>query len=360
MKVLIRADASRWMGSGHVMRCLTLADGLRRIGADCVFVCARLDGNLTHHIRSMGFPVFELPAESEARSLSAQGIGVIEQDALQTRHFTENLKANWIVVDHYELDASWESIARPTGAKLIVLDDLANRLHKADVLVDQNLGRIADDYRDLVAPSCEVLTGSRYAMIRQEFVAHRQSSLLRRKSGTLNTVLMSFGGADSDNVTGRILELFIDQGLQRTLRSLVVVLGSQSAWKEETAGLVAEFGARGRLLCDVDNMAEIMSAADLSIGGGGTTAWERCCLGLPSLLLAIANNQVPVCTRLGEYGAADYLGDARGSDWPGKLLDAIEELTRFPEKLTAMSRQAGAVCDGMGVDRLINRIVESG
>ena len=340
------------------MRCLTLAVRLRQSGADCVFVSARLEGNLADHIRAMDFPVLELPGGGDGTLLD-QGTGAVEQDARQTRHFVETFQASWIVVDHYELEATWESIARPAGVKLLVLDDLANRVHEADVLVDQNLGRTADDYRELVPPSCELLTGSRYALLRQEFLAHRQTSLTRRRSGPLSSVLISFGGADSDNVTGRILDLFIQHGLQRSIQSVVVVLGSQSAWKEQTTELMAEFGARGRLLCGVNNMAEIMSAADLSIGGGGSTAWERCCLGLPSLLIAIADNQIPVCARLDELGAATYLGDARNSYWRPKLLDAFEEFLRHPEKLDAMSRQAGTVCDGMGVDRLAARIIQS-
>lgn len=340
------------------MRCLTLVDRFQQAGAECAFVCARLDGNLIDYIRSKGFSVLEMPSEGDVGSLFGNRSGEIENDACCTRLFAEDFKADWIVLDHYGLDASWETAAVPEGAKLLVLDDLANRNHRANVLVDQNLGRTADEYRHLVPPSCEVLTGSRYAMLRRDFPTYRETSLHRRASGTLNSVLISFGGADSDNVTGQILELFADSGLHQSLESLVVVLGSQSVWKEETAAVMAEFGGRGRLLCGVDNMAEIMSAADLSIGGGGTTAWERCCLGLPSLLLSIADNQIPICESLDDAGAAFYLGDARSTEWRHRLSDVLQDLIRYPDRLTEMSHRASAICDGLGADRLVSRIVE--
>jgi UDP-2,4-diacetamido-2,4,6-trideoxy-beta-L-altropyranose hydrolase len=238
------------------------------------------------------------------------------------------------------------------------LDDLANRNHRADVLVDQNLGRTADDYRHLVPPSCEVLTGSRYAMLRRDFLKYRESSLQRRTDGSLSSVLISFGGADSENVTGQVLGSIMDMGLHQSLGSLVVVLGAQSGWKEETAAMIAELGGRARLLCGVDNMAEVMSGSDLSIGGGGTTAWERCCLGLPSLLLSIADNQTSICESLDEAGAALYLGDARSPEWHRRFSEVLEDLIRYPDRLAAMSRRARAICDGLGADRLVGRIVE--
>lgn len=360
MKVLIRADASRLIGSGHIMRCITLANRLRQIGADCAFVCAALEGDLIGHVRTQGFPVFELSGKEDGGFVSEQVDAAFERDAQQTRQISMEFRADWIIVDHYDLGESWESAAVPDHVRLLVLDDLANRKHNADILVDQNYARIVEEYRGLVPSSCEVLTGSQYAILRQEFLTYRNSSLQRRRSGTLRSVLVSFGGADVDNITGQILHLFVDRGLSRLLRSLVVVLGPQSTWKQETVEAVAEFGTRGSLLCSVDNMAQIMSAADLSIGGGGTTAWERCVLGLPSLLLSIADNQLPICASLDDAGAAHFFGDARTSDWQSRLPDILQDLMESPNKLAAMSRRAGSICDGMGADRLVKRMVERG
>src|SRR5690606_35975420 len=188
---------------------------------------------------------------------------------------------DWLIVDHYALDARWESQQKDFCGRLAVIDDLASRPHSCDLLLDQNLGRRMQDYSHLVADNCELLIGPDYALLRPEFISARKHSLERREKPVLRNLLISMGGVDKDNVTSHVLEALKPCLLPNDTR-ISVVMGANAPW----AGLVQQQAAMmpwcTEVVFNVDNMAQRMAESDFAIGAAGSTSWERCCLGLPA------------------------------------------------------------------------------
>jgi len=219
-------------------------------------------------------------------------------DARQTAALSGSV--DWLVVDHYEIDRRWERAMRPACRRLMVIDDLVDRPHDCDILLDQTFGRQPDEYDALTPDECRVLAGTRYALLRPEFAAGRPSALARRAAGEgIDHVLVSMGGFDPENRTHDVLETLADTPYARRL-TVTVVVGADSA--------VSPNPLRGRfrkldIRQQVANMAELMAAADLAIGAGGTTSWERCCMGLPSLVCVLADNQRDIARQLAAAGA---------------------------------------------------------
>lgn len=366
MKLVFRTDASLDIGTGHVMRCLALAEALREEGASCHFVCRVLAGNLIARIRELGFGVTTLPLESAMHSTDAQALGSLpahaswlgtdwRTDADRTRTAVQSQQPDWLVVDHYALDRAWEREARSCCKNLMVIDDLADRPHECDLLLDQTLGRDAGDYAELVPKNCVVLAGSRYALLRPEFAALRERSLRLHQSGGLRTLLIAMGGVDQLNATGQVLQALHHCELPRDCR-VVVLMGAQAPWlagvRTQAAGLPWPCVVK----VDVTNVAELTSECDLAIGAAGGSSWERCALGVPTLLVVTARNQRDVACALEQAGAARLLGDVESIGVA--LPAALGELKR--EALVSMSRMAGTICDGRGATRVAAILRDSG
>ena len=320
------------------MRCLALAEAIRPQATDIHFVCRQLDGNLHSLIESKGLRCSLLPANEQALDPVS--------DARQTAALGEGV--DWLVVDHYEIDHHWERTLRPACEKLMVIDDLVDRPHDCDVLLDQTYGRQADDYDALTPDDCRVLAGTQYALLRPEFAAGRPSALKRRAASTgIGHVLISMGGFDPENRTLDVLETLADTAYAGQL-TVTVVCGAQvpdgDAPLASFAGHFGTLDIRQR----VDNMAELMAAADLAIGAGGTTSWERCCMGLPSLVCIMADNQRDVAKSLEAAGAI--------SVWESR--SELKEKLDMYEGDHALHRSAIAaaadVCDGLGLDRVVS------
>lgn len=344
--IFIRADASLRIGSGHVMRCLTLAGALRTMGLRCEFICRTQPGDLIDLIRQRGYVVHTLMRTPD----SSQYEGM---DSEQTLEILRQSPCDWVVVDHYDLGERWERQIRCRCQGLFVIDDLANRAHACDVLMDQNLGRLERDYLALVPPGCRLLIGPRYALLRPEFAEKRPYSLRRRHSSQLRNVLVSLGGADADNVTSSVIAA-LQQDNDLPPFKLSVVLGRQSPWAAHIRAQVAGLPWPTDVFEDVRDMAALMSDSDLAIGGVGGTAYERCCLGLPSVLVVLAENQRPGAVALDRAGAATLLGE------PGALKDLPRVLSEVSssDRLTRMSDAASAIVDGIGADRVCRTLGE--
>ncbi|HVK99022.1 MAG TPA: UDP-2,4-diacetamido-2,4,6-trideoxy-beta-L-altropyranose hydrolase, partial [Dongiaceae bacterium] len=213
MKVVFRVDASVSMGTGHVIRCLTLADALATQGARCFFICRELPGHLIAHVRGRGYHVHVLAMSESSlsrptqRPASADGsrqfysalLGVSqEQDARESLPFVQEICPDWLVVDHYALDMVWETMLLSYSRKLLVIDDLADRDHQCDLLLDQTYGCDDDIYRKRVPAQARLLCGAHYALLRPEFAALRDYSLARRLHAPLRQVVISMGGTDQD------------------------------------------------------------------------------------------------------------------------------------------------------------------
>lgn len=303
VRVAFRTDASVDIGNGHAMRCLTLADALRARGADCVFICRLHEGHLIDKIRQQGFEVAALPRAEAGNSCATEYAGWLgtnqADDARQTMAALPG-RIDWMVVDHYALDALWESLLRPACDRLLVIDDLANRSHDADLLIDQNAGREALDYAGLVPAACQVLAGPRYALLRPEFEAGRAAGLQQRK-GPVRELLVCMGGVDKDDASSAVLDRLSACPLPDTVR-ISVVLGPHAPHAGRVRQRAAGMPWPTRVLADVADMAGLMMQSDLAIGAAGGSALERCCVGLPSILIPVAANQQAGAAALARLG----------------------------------------------------------
>lgn len=351
-RVVFRADASIEIGAGHVMRCLVLADILRARGAECRFVCRDHPGAMAAEIRARGFEVAVLPREAGCAAAAAghgHWLGAQwSRDAEQTWEVLADTVADWLVVDHYALDARWESRLRRSCRRILVIDDLADRPHDCDILVDQTLGRRAVDYFHRVPAWCRILTGTHYALLRAEFAALREASLERRATAPVRHILVSMGAFDLPDATGRVLRTLRDGTLPRAAR-ITVVLSESAPALAGVRALAAEQPGQIRIAANPGDMAALMADSDIAIGAAGTTAWERCCLGLPSLLVVLAENQRRSAGALAAAGAARLLGEIGAIE--AELPQALAWLQQ-PARLRTMQQKARRLVDGGGAGRL--------
>lgn len=365
MKIAFRVDASLQMGSGHVMRCLTLADALAAQGAQCHFISRELVGDLLTLIRQRGYAVDVLHAppeptqevapendnnNSSQRTAYEVRLGISwKEDAEQSCAIVEKLQPDWLVVDHYALDQRWESALRPHCEKILVIDDLADRPHQCDLLLDQNLGRQPQDYANLLPAQCNVLTGPQYALLRPEFAALRAYSLQRRQQPALKHLMITMGGVDQPNATGQVLQALQECPLPPDCR-ITVVMGLQAPWLEQVRAQAQDMHWPTEVLVNISDMAQRMADSDLAIGAAGSTSWERCCLGLPTLMVALADNQRLGAQALQEAQAALLIGDV--NDIAMKLPLAINASASH-YRLQEMSTATAAITDGRGLDKVL-------
>ena len=354
MTIIFRVDASLQMGSGHVMRCLTLADELRQRGADVRFVCREHPGNLNDVIEEKGYPVSRLPqvnfafVESPEDLAHMRWLGVVwEQDAAETIAAVGSTLPQWLIIDHYAIDHRWEERLRPQVGKIMVIDDLADRRHDCELLLDQNLYEEMEiRYDNLVPKGCQKLLGPHYALLRPEFAAARKN--LRLRSGAIKRMLIFFGGVDPTNETAKALQAVAD--ISDRQFAVDVVVGGGNPHKEQIQTL-CEAHDGFHYHCQVENMAALMAAADLAIGAGGTATWERCALGLPSLVVVLAENQVDLAATGSRYGLFFSLGVAATVSIEN-IQGAFRVLTRTPDNLFAFTKQGLATVDARGAQRL--------
>lgn len=333
MEIVIRTDASIRIGSGHVMRCLTLASLLRDKGGEVSFISRELPGHLCDYIEEKGYVLFRLPEPKQ----NDGWLGISrETDAVQTVDILQQVKKNvdWLIVDHYGLDLSWEMVVRPYVRRIMVIDDLANRQHDCDLLLDQNLhNNLHLRYEGLVPSNCQKLLGPHYALLRPEFVITRSS--LRKREGIVKRILIFFGGSDLSNETKKALQALLM--LEEDLITDVVVGGS-NPHKEEIRSLCLQI-KNTNFHCQTENMAELMANADLAIGAGGSALWERCYLGLPSIVVVVADNQLEITNLLAKEGAILNLGWHHNVD-SKELAKALKTILKQPDKLKTMSQNA--------------------
>jgi UDP-2,4-diacetamido-2,4,6-trideoxy-beta-L-altropyranose hydrolase len=339
MKIFVRADASEKIGAGHVMRCLTLAHPLSQMGFDVVFICRDFPGNLCELITTKGYRAFRLPWAKPSK----HELVPWEKDADETSDILRNEGGiEWLIVDHYDLDIRWERQIRQFANKIMVIDDLANRPHDCDLLLDQNLrDNLEGRYENLLPKNCRKLLGPRYALLRPEFDRYRKSNMER--DGRVRRILIFFGGSDPTNETSK--SLWAIRSLKMPEIALDVVAGASNPHREEIRSMCSAM-PNTTYHCQVENMAELMAAADLAIGAGGTATWERCCLGLPSLSIVLAENQLESTAAVAAKGAAQFLG----WNWDVSSVDlaaAVQAAISDPARLKRMSKAASDIMGGM-------------
>lgn len=356
MNVIFRVDSSLEMGTGHVMRCMVLADELDHEGHNVTFICRELPGNLIFLLKEKHFTVFSLPYSQASRheisnlNEHRKWLGEkIEIELQQILSYLSKLnKIDWLVVDHYALDNTWQIPCRAYADKIMVIDDLADRNHDCDILLDQNYySNPTNRYTMRVSNDCKQLIGPNFALLRPEFRETRQS--LSNRDGKLQRIMVSLGGNDSHNVTRKIID-----GIKASNYSNLpvdIVLGQTSPHKEEIQRLVKKH-KNYYFHSPAKNMAELMKNADLAIGAGGTSTWERCTLGLPTLVVNMANNQTQLINEGLKANIFDYLGDISSLD-PNQIAKKLNDIASNAKKLQDMSKNGMQLVDGLGVKRVI-------
>lgn len=359
--VIFRTDASTLIGSGHVMRCLTLAEELRHTGAEVFFISRNHEGNLNDLIRNKGFKLYELPAATQVMSNNstrgeyATWLGTSqEDDARETIEILKDIQPEWLIVDHYAIDEVWEQLVRPYTKKIMVIDDLADRKHECDLLLNQNyVSGEHQRYAGLIPPSCTTLLGPQYALLRKEFTKAREN--LKSRDGSVNRVFVFFGGVDPDNMTGKALEALSAPEFGQIYAD--VVIGAANPYRAAISNAVKQ-RPRTTLYVQVDNIAELMTQADLGLCAGGTTTWERFCLGLPSLVVTIADNQIPFTRDLHQDGFLRWLGTSKDVDpqvlhkW---LMQAIQDTDRNRQE----AEMGRLLVDGIGAQKVAEIVTKA-
>ena len=394
MQFLIRADASLQIGSGHIMRCLTLAHKLRQHHHRVAFITRAHQGHLADTIRQQGFDCILLPLPDHATT-SAQPQRQPEpacnelppsppapaiphaawlatsqaQDITDCAPHIRALAPDWIICDHYALAAAWQTAARALcHSKIMVIDDLHDRAHDADLLLDQNHAHTAADYALLVPPSCRILTGTRYALLRDEFAQHRTISLHQRATPPARqpetalphsqNILINLGGVDKDNHTLAVLQAlsaYVSGSLKALPIRATIIMGATAPHLTSVQRYAATAPYPGQVIANAHNMAELMTQATWAIGAAGSTSWERCALGVPTLLLTIADNQRSIAAQLQRAGAALAL---EASQIHSPAFQATLTHLMQPENQHRISQAAAQLCDAHGAARVAQHIAQ--
>ncbi|QUL53556.1 UDP-2,4-diacetamido-2,4,6-trideoxy-beta-L-altropyranose hydrolase [Paenibacillus tritici] len=352
VNLCFRVDSSHSMGTGHVMRCLTLANELARRGAKVSFICRDLPGNLAPYVMEQGYQVFMLPGPDD-RAYAQTWLQVDwRTDALQTAELLREAgPVDGLIIDQYGIDQQWETLAGEHAGKIVVIDDLADRLHQCDMLLDPNLSADGHRYQGLVPNHCMQLLGTSYTLLRPEFRAVKPQ--LPERDGSINRILIFFGGTDPTRETIKTLHALQSSAFADL--HLDVVAGGMNRNKDDIAALCRTM-PKASFHCQIDYMAELMQKADLSIGAGGSTTWERCYLGLPSLSIITADNQREITTLVHEQGATRCLGSSADVT-PLRIEQELKGLLADPSLVKGMSEQALQI---MGEDKgneVIDRIM---
>jgi UDP-2,4-diacetamido-2,4,6-trideoxy-beta-L-altropyranose hydrolase len=341
MKAAIRTDASPKIGTGHVMRCLTIADALAAKGAEVTFLCRELPPHLEEFIARQGHKISRLDPKRD--------------DVQETLSALRRTSTDWLIVDHYGLDARWEKAARPGARRLLAIDDLADRPHACDALLDPAFGEDGSRYRSLVPAKCRGLYGPAYLLLRPQFAQARKRGLPQPDFDE-PVAHVFFGGSDQNRYTTRFSRA-LASGLPRL--KLEIAVGKLYPDTEGLDRLRKDFPGKVAYEREMPDMAAHMSRCSVALGAPGMATWERACLGLPSAYIATNPNQIPILKKLEEKGFCRYLGAA------DKMTD--KEFTagigKFLADRTALvrMRELGmAAIDGKGAERVAEFLLRAG
>jgi len=354
MYIAFRTDATSQIGTGHFMRCLTLADELKKQGAQIRFVSRDLPDHLRDMLTEKDINLVSLKNHASASQINdlahSAWLGISQaQDAQDTLQALSDQSWDWLVVDHYALEARWESAMRGTAKQVMVIDDIADRQHDCDVLLDQNFyADMQTRYSGKVPAHCQLLLGPRYALLREEFrKLHEQ---IKPRTGEVKRILVFFGGVDADNYTGRAIEALVNIDIKGV--DVDVVIGARHPCRTEIETKCAVQG----FVCHVqtDKMAELMAAADLAIGAGGSATWERCCLALPTLALCTSDNQQKQIADAAQGGLLYApVCNTNLADIIKRHVTALIENAYLRQFISRLAMQA---VDGRGVLRIIGNL----
>jgi UDP-2,4-diacetamido-2,4,6-trideoxy-beta-L-altropyranose hydrolase len=351
--IAFRTDASDQIGTGHFMRCMTLADELKMQGAQIRFISCNLPLHLIEMLNAKGMEYISLITDASQEPIDelvhSSWLGTSQtQDAQATLQVLADQSWDWIIVDHYALDERWEAEVRANCKKLMVIDDLADRQHDCDVLLDQNFyADMQTRYIGKVPEDCQLLLGPRYALLREEFRTLREKVKVR--VGDVKKILVFFGGVDTDNYTSLAMQALAELNSKQQVD---VVIGVQHPNREQIQQACINHG----FICHVQTtrIAELMVDADLAIGGGGTATWERCCLGLPTISFCVAENQRKLIVDAAFAGLL-YAPISR-RNLVEVIRDHVDSLLENPTLIKLISNTAMKFVDGKGPLRIVSAL----
>lgn len=348
---VFRVDASRELGMGHLERCLTLARAMKAVGIDVHFISSDCGFQYYKKIRNQSFKLSILKS-----NINNFGLFDSEDDANQTLEILKNIPAKILVVDHYGIGKSWEEKIRNNVCYLIVIDDLANRTHYCDALIDQNVGKKNRDYEKLVNSKAKLFIGPEYALLRNEFIDHRRK--LSEAAGGVTLfdsedelkILISMGGVDSNNITGRIVAILSTMTIEEKV-SFSVLIGQNFPYESDLVRQLRNFPHQITIYKEVDQIADFVHDHCMAIGSGGISALERCSLGIPSILVVLAENQVRGVMAMESIGAAIAICqlECLDLDLPQAIVKMLNRKTRESLREKSMS-----LVDCYGINRVMD------
>lgn len=343
MKLLFRVDASTEIGTGHVMRCMALAQACLDAGKMGIFVMAKEAPALESRIKSQGMEVIHLSVSSGST-----------EDAKETASIAKNSGASWVVVDGYDFGAEYQRIIKDSGMNLLFVDDYGHTNHYyADIVLNQNVYASEDLYANR-EPNTELLLGSDYMLLRQEFW---QWQGWRRETPTIaHKVLVTMGGSDPDNVTLKVIQAL--QQVEVEGLEAVVVAGASNPHDEQLQLAIQDLRFPIRLEKNVTNMPDLMAWADVAISAGGSTSWELAFMGVPSIILIVAAHQQSSVETLSKMGVFINLGWYEDVS-PTEIADALAKFLVEAKNRSQMAQIGQQLVDGKGASRVLSQILNS-
>jgi UDP-2,4-diacetamido-2,4,6-trideoxy-beta-L-altropyranose hydrolase len=343
-RLIIRADANVAIGTGHVMRCIALAQAWQEQGGSATFLSADMPAVLEERLRSEGFEVKRLQAHAGS-----------DEDAKQTAACASEIEAVWVIADSYAFGEEYQRKLKEAALKVLLFDDNGHAgRYLADIVLNQNIHAVESLYHNRSAHT-RLLLGTAFTLLRREFRAGQGRG--REVPARARKILVTLGGSDPENLTRRVLEalsLAKIEGMQAK-----IVLGGGNPHRDAIEQAAALLTPRPEVLSDVRNMHELMTDADLAITGAGSTAWELCFMGVPSLLVVLADNQVEIARGLDRLGACVNLGDGARLD-VNSLADSIRAVAESSQEREQMSLRARQIVDGKGVYRVLDALYREG
>lgn len=338
--LIIRADASTEIGTGHLMRCLALAQAWKDAGGKVTFVTACQNQSLLRRLRAEGFDIHVLaqpypdPADWE-----------------YTKNVLSTYPGAWVVLDGYHFDEVYQQWVKEAGHQLFVIDDMVHfRYYYADIVFNQNLH--AEQLYYPCEPYTRLLLGTRYALLRREFLAWRDWQ--REIPEVARRVLVTLGGGDPENVTLKVIQAL--QKLEIPGLEATIVIGATNPHTDALEAAASQSRVPLRLVHNIQNMPELMAWADVAVSGGGATCWELEYIGVPTLVVALAPNQEGNARAFQEKGIALTLNREHAHD-SEKMSQLIQELLDNKQARTAMSRMGRGIVDGFGAFRVLATIM---
>lgn len=333
MNVVFRCDSGLEIGTGHVLRCLALAHALREQNHRVDFVVASISDGLRLRLESKGFSIFGVG--SPRGSLD---------DANELIRIASNRQANWIITDGYHFRTEYQRLIKKNDFKLMCIDDIADCEYVSDIILNQNPGFSSKDY--IAADYSKFLLGQKYILLRPEFL--NAKPIVKDFFDPSKRVLVTMGGADKDNLTAKTMEAV------KTIENLeiMVLIGSANPHKDEISTCAEKFPVMPQIITDIENVVPYMLTTDIAIHAAGTTSWELAYLGIPSISYVLAENQLPVASKLKDSGFSIYMGWSH--EFSAKELSfQVSELANNPGRLAKMSRSGQTLVDGLGIKRIL-------